>query len=183
MLSNTDQLHFYYVVQEPTQGSSTAAANIPGFGDPRDGFRQLMTIGEDHIFSPSLTDTGRIGFNRIHLLFAPTALDPAAFSIGLPSESPVGVAVPNINVSGDMDFGGLTNEPQERGHTTGVQSSELWQPITHSRKLNSRSNPEHALSGWGLRLFVPDSTGAKADVLAGLATSPLSARASSAPSL
>jgi hypothetical protein len=138
IMSDTDQFHFYYVVQkdhrqEPTQGSSTAAANLPGFGDTRDGFRQLMTISEDHTFNSHLTNTVRIGFNRIHLLFSPTVLNPADFAIGLPAGSPVGVAIPNINVSGSFDFGGPTNEPQGRGDTTGALNDTLsWLKGRHS---------------------------------------------------
>ncbi len=129
IVSDTDQVHFYYVVQrdhrqEPTQGG-LAAADIPGFGDTRDGFRQLMTISEDHTFGANLTNTVRVGYNRIHLIFSPTALNPAAFNIGLPTGSPVGVAIPNIDVSGDLDFGGPTNEPQGRGDTTGALNDTL----------------------------------------------------------
>ncbi len=136
-LRQSDQLHFYYVMQkdlreEPTQGGA-AAANIPGFGDTRNGFRQLMTIGEDHVFSPSLANTIRLGYNRIHLIFTPTALNPADFDIGLPPGAPVGVGIPNINVSGDMDFGGPTAEPQGRGDTTVVVNDTLsWLKDRHS---------------------------------------------------
>ena len=136
-LRQSDQLHFYYVMQkdlreEPTQGGA-AAANIPGFGDTRNGFRQLMTIGEDHVFSPSLANTIRLGYNRIHLIFTPTALNPADFDIGSPPGAPVGVGIPNINVSGDMDFGGPTAEPQGRGDTTVVVNDTLsWLKDRHS---------------------------------------------------
>jgi TonB dependent receptor len=136
VLSDADQVHFYYVVQrdhrqEPTQGGP-ASANIPGFGDTRDGLRQLMTFSEDHVFSSVLTNTARIGFNRIHLIFSPTALNPAAFDIGLPSGSPTGVAIPNIDVSGDLDFGGPTAEPQGRGDTTGTLNDTLsWLKGSH----------------------------------------------------
>src|SRR5262249_36664988 len=74
-LSQRDRIHGYYVVQkdlrqEPTAGGAIAA-NIPGFGDTRDGFRQLMTFSEDHTFGPALANTVRFGFNRIHLTFLP----------------------------------------------------------------------------------------------------------------
>jgi hypothetical protein len=136
-LRQNDRLHFYYVLQkdlreEPQQGG-TSPANIPGFGDTRDGFRQLMTISEDHIFSPSLANTVRLGYNRIHLTFAPTALNPADFNITLPSGAPVGVGIPNINVLGAMDFGGPTAEPQGRGDTTVVLNDTLsWVTGRHS---------------------------------------------------
>src|SRR6266403_2008459 len=70
-LTSKDRIHAYYVVQkdlrqEPTAGGAIFT-NLPGFGDTRDGFRHLMTFSEDHIFGPSLTNTVRLGFNRIHL--------------------------------------------------------------------------------------------------------------------
>src|ERR1700685_1690997 len=128
-LRQSDRLHFYYVMQkdfrqEPQQGGA-AAANIPGFGDTRNGFRQLLTVGEDHVFSPSLANTIRLGYNRIHLIFTPTPLNPADFDITLPAGAPVGVGIPNINVTGDMDFGVPTATQQGRCDTTVVLNDTL----------------------------------------------------------
>ena len=132
-LRQSDRLHFYYVLQKDLRQEPTQNANIPGFGDTRDGFRQLMTISEDHIFSPSLANTVRLGYNRIHLTFTPTALDPADFDITLPAGAPVGVGIPNINVLGDVNFGGPVGEPQGRGDTTGVLNDTLsWLKGRHS---------------------------------------------------
>jgi hypothetical protein len=128
-----DRLHFFYVLQKDLRQEPTQNANIPGFGDTRDGFRQLMTISEDHIFSPSLANTVRLGYNRIHLIFTPTALNPSDFDITLPPGAPVGVGIPNINVLGDMDFGGPIGEPQGRGDTTVVLNDTLsWLKGRHS---------------------------------------------------
>ncbi|MFZ1033983.1 MAG: TonB-dependent receptor [Candidatus Acidiferrales bacterium] len=132
-LRQADRLHFYYVLQKDLREEPTQNANIPGFGDTRDGFRQLMTISEDHIFSPSLANTVRLGYNRIHLTFTPTALNPADFDITLPPGAPVGVGIPNINVLGDVNFGGPVNEPQGRGDTTVVLNDTLsWLKGRHS---------------------------------------------------
>ena len=50
-----------------------------------------MTFSEDHTFSPSLANTVRLGFNRIHLTFLPNGLlDPASFNITMPPGSPSG---------------------------------------------------------------------------------------------
>ena len=160
-LTQNDRLHFYYVMQkdlreEPTQGGA-APANIPGFGDTRDGFRQLMTISEDHIFSPALTNTVRLGYNRIHLTFTPTALNPPILISGLPPGAPVGVGIPNINVTGDMDFGGPTDEPQGRGDTTVVLNDTLsWLKGRHSMAFR-RGNPaglqqQHRRKRWKLHV-------------------------------
>jgi hypothetical protein len=128
-----DRVHGYYVVQKDLRQEPTQGANLPGFGDTRSGFRQLMTVSEDHIFSPAITNTVRLGFNRIHLFFTPTALDPASFDITLPDGAPVGVGIPNILVSGAMAFGGPQGEPQGRGDTTVVLNDTLsWLKGRHS---------------------------------------------------
>ncbi|MGA7914645.1 MAG: TonB-dependent receptor [Candidatus Acidiferrales bacterium] len=132
-LRQVDRLHFYYVLQKDLREEPTQNANIPGFGDTRDGFRQLMTISEDHIFSPSLANTVRLGYNRLHLTFTPTALNPADFDITLPPGAPEGVGIPNINVLGAVDFGGPVGEPQGRGDTTVVLNDTLsWLKGRHS---------------------------------------------------
>jgi hypothetical protein len=137
-LTQKDRFHGYYVVQkdlrqEPTAGG-TIGANIPGFGDTRSGFRQLMTVSEDHTFSPALANTVRLGFNRIHLTFLPNGLlDPADFNITMPAGSPVGSGLPFFNVAGTLGFGGPTNEPQGRGDTTVVLNDTLsWLRGRHS---------------------------------------------------
>src|SRR5882724_3852806 len=124
-LSQKDRFHFYYVVQkdlrqEPTAGGAIGA-NIPGFGDTRDGFRQLLSFSEDHTFSSTLSNTVRLGFNRIHLTFTPNGLlDPANFDMTLPGGSPVASGLPFFNVGGTLGFGGPLGEPQGRGDTTFV---------------------------------------------------------------
>jgi hypothetical protein len=137
-LRQSDRLHGYYVVQkdlrqEPTAGGAIAA-NIPAFGDTREGFRHLMTLSEDHTFGPTLANSVRIGFNRIHLTFTPNSLlDPAAFGITLPAGSPVASGLPFFNVAGALGFGGPTGEPQGRGDTTGVLNDTLsWLKGRHS---------------------------------------------------
>lgn len=137
-LTQKDRIHGYYVVQkdlrqEPTAGGAIGA-DIPGFGDTREGFRQLMTFSEDHTFGPSLANTVRLGFNRIHLTFLPNGLlDPANFNINMPAGSPAGSGLPFFNVAGTLGFGGPTGEPQGRGDTTVVLNDTLsWLRGRHS---------------------------------------------------
>jgi carboxypeptidase family protein len=137
-LTQKDRIHGYYVVQkdlrqEPTAGGAIGA-DIPGFGDTRSGFRQLMTFSEDHTFSAALANTVRLGFNRIHLTFTPNGLlDPAAFNITLPPGSPVSSGLPFFNVAGTLGFGGPPGEPQGRGDTTVVLNDTLsWLKGRHS---------------------------------------------------
>src|ERR1700726_1020839 len=137
-MRQSDRLHAYYVVQkdlrqEPTSGGAIGA-NIPKFGDARDGFRHLATLSEDHTFGPTLANTVRLGFNRIHLTFLPNQLlNPADFGINLPAGSPVGSGLPFFNVGGGLGFGGPTGEPQGRGDTTVVLNDTLsWLRGRHS---------------------------------------------------
>ncbi|MHB8500787.1 MAG: TonB-dependent receptor [Candidatus Acidiferrales bacterium] len=125
-LRQQDRLHGYYVAQKDLREEPTAAASIPGFGDTRDGFRQLLTVSEDHTFSPALANTVRLGFNRIHLTFTPNAfLDPTKFNISMPAGSPVASGLPLINVANTLLFGGPNGEPQGRGDTTAVLNDSL----------------------------------------------------------
>jgi len=128
-LRQQDRIHGYYVVQKDLRQEPllpVVLASIPGFGDTRDGFRQLMTISEDHTFSASLANTVRLGFNRIHLTFLPNALlDPAKFNMTLPAGAPLATGLPDINVGGVLFFGGPNGEPQGRGDTTAVLNDTL----------------------------------------------------------
>lgn len=132
-VSGKDHLHGYVVLQKDLREEPTANANLPGFGDTRDGFRSLSTVSEDHVFSSTMTNTVRLGYNRIHLFFTPTALDPTSFGINMPAGGPGAVGLPNIVVSGAMQFGGPVGEPQGRGDTTVVLNDTLsWLKGTHS---------------------------------------------------
>jgi outer membrane receptor protein involved in Fe transport len=132
-ISDRDHLHGYFVIQKDLRQEPTQGANLPGFGDTRSGLRDLTTVSEDHIFSPSLTNTVRLGYNRIHLIFTPTALTAANFDMTLPAGAPLGVGIPNIVVSGGLAFGGPTAEPQGRGDTTVVLNDTLnWLKGAHS---------------------------------------------------
>lgn len=128
-LRQQDRIHLYYVVQKDRRQEPllpVVPASIPGFGDTRSGFRQLMTVSEDHTFSASLANTVRLGFNRIHLTFLPNALlDPAKFDITMPAGAPLATGLPDINVAGTLFFGGPNGEPQGRGDTTAVLNDAL----------------------------------------------------------
>ncbi|HZE82174.1 MAG TPA: carboxypeptidase regulatory-like domain-containing protein [Candidatus Polarisedimenticolia bacterium] len=117
--SDKDSLHGYYVYQNDFRGEPTQGSNIPGFGDTRAGHRQVFTLGETHVFSPTMVNEARIGANRIHLVFFPqNTTDPA--SIGL-----AGLLGPNQQflptfVASDqpgLTFGDERNFPQGRGDT------------------------------------------------------------------
>jgi hypothetical protein len=122
-----DRLHGYYAFQKDRRGEPTLQLNnIPGFGDTRASHRQIFTLNETHIFSATLVNEARFGFNRINILFTPNAkLNPADFGIVLsgPTES---IGLPQIFVGGGgVNFGGPQGFPQGRADTTYVFSDTL----------------------------------------------------------
>lgn len=136
-LTSSDQLHGYYAIEKDHRFEANSGATIPGFGDTRDGSRQLATIGESHIFSPNLTNQVRLGFNRLFITFLPndSSLTPSGTGIVLPSGVP-NVGLPFIEVTGlplTLEFGNPTNEPQGRGDTTVAFNDTIsWLKGNHS---------------------------------------------------
>src|SRR5882672_4053101 len=53
-IGNSDRIHGYYANQNDLRQEPTQGANIPGFGDTRQGHRQVFTFGETHVFSSIL---------------------------------------------------------------------------------------------------------------------------------
>src|SRR5437773_10033209 len=117
---------------EPTLGLN----NLPGFGDYRPAERYLLSLGETHIFSPTLTNEIRAGANRVHIQFIPDVfgkLDPKDF--GMATGSTVFLL---IQVSGVTNFGGLDGLPQGRGDTTFQFNDSLsWIHGRHSVKVGA----------------------------------------------
>jgi hypothetical protein len=124
--NSNDTLHFFYAWQqdkriEPTlQGDS-----IPGFGDHRTAHRQIGTLVETHVFSPSLVNEARLGFNRIAISFSPAfTADQATYGINAGVTAPIGL--PQIQVqAAQFTLGGPSGFPQGRFDTTGVFSDTL----------------------------------------------------------
>ncbi|HXI74801.1 MAG TPA: TonB-dependent receptor, partial [Pyrinomonadaceae bacterium] len=119
--SDRDRIHGYYVNQKDLRQEPTQGANIPGFGDTREGHRQVLTFNETHVFSPSLVNEARIGANRVHITFAPNNLtDPA--SLGLAGVLGANQTfLPTIRIQDlGLVFGDERNFPQGRGDTTYV---------------------------------------------------------------
>src|SRR5271156_2657601 len=82
-INASDQLHGFYAFQRDERTEPALQGDtIPGFGDHRLAHRQVLTINETQIFSPSLVNEARLGFNRISIAFTPNTLDdPADFHI------------------------------------------------------------------------------------------------------
>src|SRR5689334_21214365 len=134
-ISDKDTLHGYYVYQSDFRGEPTQGANIPGFGDTREGHRQVFTLGETHVFGANTVNEARIGANRIHILFTPqNTTDPNTLGLGAllgPNER----FMPTITISDQpsLTFGDERNFPQGRGDT----ALEVADTVSHIRGKHS----------------------------------------------
>jgi hypothetical protein len=137
--SEVDHLHGYYVYQRDLrqETGATGGAVLPGWGDTRDGHRQVLTLGETHVFSANVVNEARLGANRIHLTFTPNNLtDPNSIGLGSalgPNLQFMPVIV--IQDQGVFTIGSERNFPQGRGDTMFVVSDTLsWVRGRHSFK-------------------------------------------------
>jgi hypothetical protein len=127
--SSADSLHGYYVYQHDLrrEPGATGGANLPGFGDTREGHRQVLTLNETHVFSPSLVNEARLGANRIHITFVPNnTTDPA--SLGLSTALGANETLMPVVLFNFLNGTLLGNErgfPQGRGDTTFVVADTL----------------------------------------------------------
>jgi len=81
-ISDKDQLHGYWVYQRDLRIEAAAGTSLPGFGDTRQGHRQVLTLNESHVFNANLVNEARLGANRILITFDPNnTTDPG--SLGL----------------------------------------------------------------------------------------------------
>ncbi|HET6220122.1 MAG TPA: carboxypeptidase-like regulatory domain-containing protein [Acidobacteriaceae bacterium] len=147
-LTTKDNLHFYYAWQQDARTEPNLQGNtIPGFGDHRTAHRQIGTLNEVHIFSPTIVNEGRLGFNRIAISFVPsTPENPSNY--GIQNGVTYNNALPQITVQDiGLNFGGPSGFPQGRFDTAGVFSDTLsWNRGKHTIKM-----------GGEFRRFIGDS--------------------------
>ncbi|HET9366336.1 MAG TPA: carboxypeptidase-like regulatory domain-containing protein [Candidatus Angelobacter sp.] len=118
--SDRDRLHGYYVYQHDLRKEATAGSTLPGFGDTREGHRQVFTLGETHVFTSALVNELNLGINRILISFTPNnTTDPNTLGLGT-TLGPNEAFMPTIAISGGPTFGDERGFPQGRGDTTGV---------------------------------------------------------------
>lgn len=119
VLGKDDRLHGYYAFQRDLRGEPTLQGNtFPGFGDTRQGRRQIFTLNEVHSFGPNLVNEARLGLNRIHITFNPNLVVSAA-DFGINSGVTEPLALPQISITGfNFNFGGPAGFPQGRGDVT-----------------------------------------------------------------
>ncbi len=118
-----DQLHVFYAFQKDVRTEPALQGDtVPGFGDHRNAHRQVLTINETHIFSPTFVNEARLGFNRISIAFNPnTLLNPTDFHLGVGVDANIGLPQTTISDLG-LTFGGPSGFPQGRFDTLGVVS-------------------------------------------------------------
>ena len=134
--SDANRLQFYYVFQRDNRNEppTTQGNSLPGYGDQRAGHRQILTLNESSVISPTLVNEARAGFSRIYITFqAVNNLNAADFGMNTGVNAPIGL--PQITVTGAFAFGGIGGFPQGRGDNTVTLSDTLsWTHGNHSVK-------------------------------------------------
>ena len=140
--TNSNRFNAYYAMQHDLRNEppTTQGNNLPGFGDTRQGWRQLLALTDSDVISPTLVNEAHAGFNRIHIVFAAqNDLNPADFGINDGVNAPIGL--PQIiiggstTVAGATEFGGINGFPQGRGDDTITLSDTVsWVHGSHNIK-------------------------------------------------
>jgi hypothetical protein len=145
IFSDKNRLNLYYAIQKDQRNEppSTDGNSFPGGGDQRAGQRQLLTLNETWVVTPTLVNEARIGANRIHIIFNPaTILNPTAFGI---NSGTTANGLPQITISGAFTFGGLGGFPQGRGDNTIVLSDTVsWVHGNHTIKFGGDARRANA---------------------------------------
>ena len=125
-LGDKDTLHLYYAWQQDRRTEPNLQGNnVPGFGDHRGAHRQIGTLNEVHVVSPSTVNEARVGFSRIAISFVSNFAANAA-DYGLNTGVTTSYALPFITLSDiGLAIGGPAGFPQLRFDTTGVVSDTL----------------------------------------------------------
>ncbi|HEY3936989.1 MAG TPA: TonB-dependent receptor [Bryobacteraceae bacterium] len=176
IFSEAHRLNGYYAFQrdERNEPPSTDGNSFPGGGDQRNGKRQLLTLNESWIISPTLVNEARLGYNRIHITFvADNMLNPADYGISSGVSGPIGI--PQITISGVFTFGGINGFPQGRGDNTAVASDTLsWVRGNHTIKFGGefrRANTDNFSATPGTFTF-PNVNAFLADQATGFTSNP-----------
>lgn len=135
LFNDRHQVNFYYAIQRDQRNEppSTDGNSFPGGGDQRNGNRQLATFNHVWILSPTKENELRLGFNRIHITFVADQQIPSSqFGINNGGVQ----TIPQVTVSGNFTFGGISGFPQGRGDNVEVLSDTFsWVRGSHSIKI------------------------------------------------
>jgi hypothetical protein len=125
-ISDADSLHGFYAFQKDIRTEPALQGDtLPGWGDHRAAHRQIGTLQYIHIFSPTITNEARLGFNRIAIAFNPAnTLSPSSLGINDGLVGNVGIPMTTITDVG-FTIGGPSGFPQGRDTTTGVLSDTV----------------------------------------------------------
>ncbi len=139
--TDSNRLNVYYALQHDLRGEppTTQLNTLPGFGDHREGRRQIMTITDTQVISTNMVNEVRLGYNRIHIVFnAQNTANPAEFGINSGVTSAIGlpqIIVAGGGASGGLEFGGINGFPQGRGDYSAALSDTLtWTRGSHTIK-------------------------------------------------
>src|SRR5215469_16111373 len=134
--SDANRLNVYFAYQDDLRNEPppTVNNNLPGYGDTRNGHRQILTINDTEVISNSLVNEVRLGYNRIHITFTGlNTLNAADYGISSGVSAPIGL--PQITVTGAFAFGGVGGEPNGRGDYSAALSDTLsWIHGKHTLK-------------------------------------------------
>ncbi len=136
-LTDSNRLNFYYAYQADLRGEppTTDGNTLPGYGDIRQGHRQIFTFNDVDVVNPNLVNEARLGYNRIHITFnADNTANASALGISNGVTSSIGlpqIAIPSLG----LGFGGVNGFPQGRGDYSAVASDTLsWTHGKHNFK-------------------------------------------------
>ena len=135
--TDSNRLNLYYAYQADLRGEppTTDGNTLPGYGDIRQGHRQIFTLNDIEVINPNLVNEARLGYNRIHIVFnADDTTNAAALGINNGVTSSIGL--PQISIQGgQLEFGGVNGFPQGRGDYSAVASDTLsWTHGKHNFK-------------------------------------------------
>jgi hypothetical protein len=134
--TDSNRLNVYYVLQHDLRGEPTLQGNLlPGYGDHREGRRQIFTLNDVDVVNSNLVNEVRLGYNRIHIVFSPDNTANAS-ALGISNGVTSAIGLPQISVQGgQLEFGGINGFPQGRGDYSAVLSDTLsWTHGKHSIK-------------------------------------------------
>jgi len=136
--SDSNRINVYYAFQHDLRGEppTTQGNTLPGFGDMREGRRQIMTINDTEVISPNMVNEARLGYNRIHIVFAAdNTLNAGDYGINSGVTSAIGlpqIVVAGGGAGGGLEFGGINGFPQGRGDYSVALSDTLsWTHGSH----------------------------------------------------
>jgi Carboxypeptidase regulatory-like domain len=144
IFSPANRLNIYYAIQQDFRGEppTTDGNSFPNEGDNRGGRRQLISLNESSVISPSLVNEVRAGANRIHIVFNPDVLtNPQNYNINDGVTTAIGL--PEMSISGGFTFG--SSSISARGDLTDVLADTLsWVHGKHTIRLGGEERRQNS---------------------------------------